>query len=638
MRKYLRIRRISCPSCGAGVSKRLFSTSYKCSYCGNTFLIDNENEINNKEQKKKESNVVVIILAIVAMLIFIKVLFSMEDGKSDNISGQHPTTISSNTAIAKEEGVDFPEDEYMQNILSLIFNKPFEEVTKEEICSIKYFDISSSFEYSSGMNKYKYISYSFSDYHDYDTYADFEDTINSIKLPEDELVKNESGYRDMTCLKGLNACPYLTLTQIIKYEDSFQNITAVYTSNYETHIKELKQYMKNHKVDMLTVGGVSLVHGVDSTYSWLSDCKDLESLVIDMREINELPKVLGDMQKLKNLVILNAENINSLEVISKLKNLKYLKLEEARELKGIQDLKDLDLKCLDLECYELRDFSALKNNASIERLKLVTSYENASFAPVATMKNVKNLDIDVAGFTEYEKIGDLSTIEELKIKVFDTDKNLEFLSGLTNLKEAEFIGCTFNGDLSMFSKAYDLKKVKFSGGDANYNTMSLDEIPNLEDVTIELSVSEILFLEELLANNKLKKLEIKGGEIWYNEGMENNNSTLEEISLIDVMPIDKQYNEINFDVYFQEICKIDTLKKLTVNGCNLEDISGISKLNKLEKLDLSNNYIKEADEIGKLNELKELRIYNNVSENLYYNNVKSGTVIYKTPVEIVREK
>lgn len=596
-----KIKKLECPSCGANLTRKFFVGKYKCNYCGTIYTSQNQSTIKIDFTKIYKFIGVIAALFVLMLLIITQDDADKKTGKKTKTT--YKTNISYETDNSKPKALDYPESEYMKIVLSKIFGKPYEEVTKEEIDSITYLNIETEWGmYGRGDNKN--IIYSFEDYHDYDTFTEFEDNLMCVSISEAELENQKYSHKDFTCFKGLMYCPILYISDVLEYEGGFPKLTAIETSGYKRDMDTLKEICNTQKIDMLFVDAGFLTSDVDTTYSWLKDFKDLRILNISMCDSSEFPAQIGELTKLTELTIERADNIKELSVLKKLTNLKSLKIEDSRSLKNIDFIEGLALKVLELECYELKDFSALKDNDTIERLKIVNSYNNASFAPIATMKNVKVLDVDASDFTDYEMIGRLASVEKLYLSVFDSNRSLNFLRNMTKLKEAEFYGCDFDLSLYELEEAKELRKVLFSGTGANYVTVSLDKLPALEDLSLVVPDYSIIFLDEILINDKIKKLTIKDGELWFYKEPVTNNMKLEELVISNIKPIDKEYKEIEFDKYFKEICNISTLKSLTIKDSNLSDISGISKLENLEKLDISGNYVTDVSELKKLKKLK----------------------------------
>lgn len=604
-----RITKLECPSCGASLSRKLFIGKYKCNYCGNIFVIDRKYEI------KKEYIKVVTGISVIAIMGACIALAGSAKNNNKTILQKPKINYTGSIDKSKHEALDYPSSDYMKKVLSVIFNKPYEDVTKEEIGSITYIDIKSHWG-TYGVEDELDIIYSFEDYHDYDTYDEFEEHLLCSKINKSELQNERYKWEDFTSFKGLKYSPMVRISDVKTYADAYQHLTGVDMRNDHEDVEALKEISANHDIDMLYVDSEIMEDNADSEYSFLDDMKNLKILNVSMDEKTEFPEKIGELSNLNELIVTDADDIKEFNVIKNLTNLKVLKIESAKSLKTLDFIGDLKLKTLSIEAYELKDFSVLKGNDTIEKLKIITSYNNAQFEPVSTMKNVKELDIDASDYTDYELIGNLKSVEKLYLKMFDTTRSMCFLRNMTELKEAEFNGCTFNGDLSVLSGANNLKKVLFKNGDVNYITMSLNELKSVEDVTFDVPDGSILYLDELLPNDKIKKLTIENGELWFDKDTITNNMRLEELTVKDVKPIDKNYQKTEFDRYFKEICNINTLKKLTVTGCNLTDISGISKLKNLEELDISDNYVRDVSEITNLNSLKRLNVSDNATSDV----------------------
>ena len=239
---------MTCTSCGANLSRTLMPHKYKCPYCGSIYYIKKNSDVNESDVKENHNNSennnavditgedtnttvnsvqktgAVCFCILIGIIIFIclsKVSKYDSKSKNNSVKSTYDMIDYGSEKDDKLEPLDYPEHEYMKQILELIFNKPFENVTKEEICSITYLDISYSHMQNYSFDVEYSVNYSFEDYHDFDTYIEFEETIQSVIVSENELNKDEYDLRDFSCLKGLNYCPMLRLYEIQKFSNIY---------------------------------------------------------------------------------------------------------------------------------------------------------------------------------------------------------------------------------------------------------------------------------------------------------------------------------------------------------------------------------------------------------------------------------
>ncbi len=273
--------------------KEIFVGKYKCNYCGTIYTSQNQSTIKIDFTKIYKFIGVIAALFVLMLLIITQDDADKKTGKKTKTT--YKTNISYETDNSKPKALDYPESEYIKIVLSKIFGKPYEEVTKEEIDSITYLNIETEWGmYGRGDNKN--IIYSFEDYHDYDTFTEFEDNLMCVSISEAELENQKYSHKDFTCFKGLMYCPILYISDVLEYEGGFPKLTAIETSGYKRDMDTLKEICNISTLKSLTIKDSNL-----SDISGISKLENLEKLDISGNYVTDV----SELKKLKKLKIVD---------------------------------------------------------------------------------------------------------------------------------------------------------------------------------------------------------------------------------------------------------------------------------------------------------------------------------------------
>lgn len=225
--------------------KEIFVGKYKCNYCGTIYTSQNQSTIKIDFTKIYKFIGVIAALFVLMLLIITQDDADKKTGKKTKTT--YKTNISYETDNSKPKALDYPESEYIKIVLSKIFGKPYEEVTKEEIDSITYLNIETEW----GM------------------YGRF---------------------------KGLMYCPILYISDVLEYEGGFPKLTAIETSGYKRDMDTLKEICNISTLKSLTIKDSNL-----SDISGISKLENLEKLDISGNYVTDV----SELKKLKKLKIVD---------------------------------------------------------------------------------------------------------------------------------------------------------------------------------------------------------------------------------------------------------------------------------------------------------------------------------------------
>lgn len=556
-----------CPTCG-GSAKRVFFNRYRCKYCGNEFEIDREFEKYNEPQDDKESkiidkaknhtkqnekenvklntkpytkqninenkktllaantgvNLLIACIAIFSLFIIITIIYYNTHSNTKNKKNMatiNPLNIQQDEPVKKTEYYDLPQHERGKQYASLIFGKPFSEITCEDLAKVRYIKLDYTFD-SNTTEDITQLQYSFENYEDYEDYAEFEKTIQTIEIYESNLEKDYDTL-DIACFKNLT------------YMDIGSGRNNVYgglkqlsgVSIYDDEVEKLAE-----EVDPLQIKAIDLYVSSISEFDYkqLAQFKNLERLEINDRDMTAVPDILKSFKNLKSLYIHDGEKIKNFNTIKDLKNLDNLELHRVKNLKDLSIISDLPLTTFFLESSAINNYNALENNTTIKRLTLHFNSEVSDITPISTMTGLEEFNTVVYSINGLDSLANLKNLKKLSLST-NGSTSIQFISSLDNLEELNMECCYLPNGFEFLSSLPKLKKMNvFAMASSNYYK-DLDHIASLEDLTITNGEHDSTYIEDLLSSNHLKKLTIKGGYVAFDLNQSYAGSSIEDLTL-----------------------------------------------------------------------------------------------------------
>ena len=289
---------------------------------------------------------------------------------------------------------------------------------------------------------------------------------------------------------------------------------------------------------------------------------ELQNLAVVYGEVKNL-SALGD---LKNLVWLGlyhnhgTKNLSFLKKLPQLKKFRYVYGDNTVEsIKPVSYLKNLTELYLYAPSSAVSDISPLKGLTKLKKLEIdSTIYENISV--IGNMKNLMELDIQIAENTDVSFLGKLAKLESLRLRVNGKGvvKGLDSVKGLKKLKTLDLIGFyNYSGrqqDLSFIGDMTGLESLGISYCNKTF-AKTVGNLKGLKELTL-IDVNNCIpydtsFINELTG---LEKLDIMG----------------------------------QYDMDITGISKLKNLKTLTIMLCEFEDLSPLKKCSSLEELNVYN--------------------------------------------------
>ncbi len=564
--------------------------------------------------------------------------------------------------------------ETMKQAVRLMFGKPANEVTEEELAEIRYLDMEVSW-----IDEICYVSYSREDYRDYpvsyteplpDYYEkitfgygkDFGDTIYTIEVPfPDESYSGTywdlTNFQNVNCL-SLSTCYYIDL-------EAFRELTMLECGDDVEEI--LAAGVDTEQLEVLKLDGGEL--------SGIEQFTALEDLYINYIDIEQLER-LENLETLETLYCVDLKNDLSYEKVKGLDGLKTLYVDGsydgAKDLSAVAELKELEnlsiadtsiitveylkelenLKTLRFaENEELDDFEGLEELESLEHLEL-NLYALNGYAPncdeVGCLQNLKSLRLHTV--YELDFLYELEQLEELDVTLTFYDDLIDPIQNMSNLKSLNLSKChTYLPDGFVgLTKLTNLKKLTIDNMSfGEYDSIDgLFEVEGLEEFRVRKC--EFYYTpERIVARDDLKVLDLsytmfeaavmEDGNIHYDEEYAKQSvlqeyttaESLEELYLdyycssADLVNLGswKQLKVLSLrqcalkklPAAYVEDCVL--LEEVYLNWNNISDISFVEKLPHLRVLDLEDCYVSDIMPLESCPELEWVNLRDNpVSE------------------------
>lgn len=663
--------KLECQDCGAALEIQEGIYAY-CRYCGQKYIFSelikqtpdfqpNQTGASaprpNKTAPSKKSGAnnrlrIVSVCLISSLLLFVCLLMFNKADQKPSRPVTDASKVSTSIIIDKEdEEVAVPErngfrSQMMQQIVLGMFGKPVEEVSDEELASIRYLDMNVSW-----INETCTVSYSTADYREYPAdyreklpeygeavpfaYSkEFEETIQVITIP---YIKENSTYiyEDIKNFKNITALSLVDYTHANL--DKLSNLTMIDCQSND--ISELlAAKLPVQQIEVLRISRSDLtgiqqftslkqlcLEGVDAEYlDEIAQCTSLETLYCLYSFRNASYEPLRALTNLKSLYIYgSSDGVKDLSVISAFRSLEHLSI-LSTDILSASFLKDLpNLKSLRLsENGELANFEGIGTLQSLEFLELNINALHGSqpeYAEIGELKNLKSLVLHTCYDLDF--LYELDQLEELEVRLTFYNSLLDPISSMKQLKVLTLAQCHTN-NLNEFACLKELPQLKVLTIDRMEFDEPVDGLFAL-DALEELYITSCIFEvppTAITTNEKLKVLDFSYTQFenpYYSEepyiGLEEgsvaqgvlncycNAINLEQLSL--------DYYDISD---LSALSLLNNLKSLSLQRCELTaiDEAALSGCTSLERLCLSNNQISDISFVQNLSRLMYLEMVN----------------------------
>ncbi len=670
--------KLECQDCGADL-EMLDEIYARCKFCGQKYIVNELLERipeasaetkpqsaklqavkpqTERPQQKNAIGAIVFVMMIVVMCCCVFLSFGKESDEPSEIKDlpwdgelveNTQEDLEDYTSVQKEEELrdytptkkepterwDGFRSETMKQVVYLMFGKPADEVTKEELDSVKYFKMEGFWETCT-------FSYSTEDYREYEPdyqeklpdyngsilfgyNKDFEETIQEVTLPYPE-ERFELIYGDIRNFTNLTSISLRDYTDM-----DFSDMPRLTMVDCGRDFQDLLE--TNLPVEQIEVLKVS-----DCNLAGLERFASLKKLFIEGIDADNMGQIVK-CTTLDTLFCNYCFETASYAPLKQLTGLKSLYIDGG--YKAIKDLSVIssftELENLSITCTDILNIGFVKDLKKLKTLRLSENRELDDFEGLETLQELEFLELNINSLSGSQpEYAEISNLKNLKSLALHTVYNLDFLYELEQLEKLE-VRLTFYDDLMLpIAKMKNLKELTLA--QAHTWTMSsegfavLQELPQLKKLTIdkmqfEESVDELFVvdvLEELkitscgfeipptqiAVGDHLKVLDLSGTYFGdrYNGGPEDDQEVLKlycEATTLE--KLDLTYFDVTDLSVFNEL---SNLRELSLCSCELSEIpeNAFQGCALLEKLDVSYNQIADISFVKNLPNLKRLEI------------------------------
>lgn len=671
-----------CSVCGSPMTRT--STGYKCTFCTNTEPLgqttaqsstgngkyrtqsNTGNRMGNvqtsgrmqttgySKNKKKKSPVGFIVVAFIFVLSLVtgfRVAMNLSTNPEPEEAGFWQEANVEDTGFWQDEDEIFSESgekspafgfqtDSMRQAVEQIFQKPADEVTKEDVERVRYLAVRNS-KYDNCVE----VSYSFEDYKDYvpdgldpELFAYNEDFLNTIEtiLVSLEDYEGYSIYEDVHNFYNISA---LAL-------DTYRDVDLSNCKNL-TYIDCSESYFEDLEETAVPVGNIeALKLGNASELTGLTNYSSLKTLEVHYDDVDKLAGV-ADSLSLETLYCTAVEEGQSLQMLKEMTSLKNLYIEGYSD--SVKDLSVLsfltNLEKLAVVNTEIMNIDFLYELTGLKCLYLEENGALVDFTPLGELTNLEMLSFGLGGLNgeqpQYSVIENLTNLKKLYL---DTVYDLDFLYALTGLEELEIHLCFYNNLLEPISQMTKLQRLVLDSCYSQYpdGFACLKNLPDLTSLTVidleaeesadglfqlenleELSLQGVVFYtppSDIVASDKLKKLELinvsylvmPGADSeYYYVGYNDENMSQEVLNAYGNCTSLESLRLERYAVKdFAFLQKLGALKSLSMPYCEIEAIGtdAFTGCGMLEELDLQYNVISDLSFAFPLTKLRSLNI------------------------------
>lgn len=506
---------------------------------------------------------------------------------------------SGNSISDRVQIYSLPKSEFLIDLVEVLFDKPVNEVTYEELCSIIYLDI---YELND------------TDVMAVDVY--FSDGTGASWLMPDYYVDTT----DLNCLEGLQ---YLYLDAVsVNYGTDWHKLKNLQALSCDASMSDIAKYMDVSQLIYLSVEDTfgmndlsalseftslqyfELDAGLLDSIEGISQATSLRGLYItDGDRISDFSE-LYDMPWLEELAI-ESKGLKDIGFISEMDNLYYLSLKETeiRKIDALLDCADtLRVLLLD-DNYQVEDISPVFECTGLEQLQLWVDYQfdiPMEAPDFSAMTNLWSLSLD--GYDRFSNLALLPGLTELTIEGPGSGDG-EFLKELTSLKTLNLVDMSvYEGFIEGITCVESLETLNLEDCFIWCDISPVFELPSLQELNLEWAECGIC-PEELAVSESLVRLNLTH-------------------TTFDSLREDGSWDYGNYDTELSMQEVLDTLalympnlRELYVPDHELDDLDFASNFSQLLLLDVTNNYITDLSPLTNLEHLTVLLCENNPIRN-----------------------
>lgn len=617
MENGVKIVKIKCPGCGSTLKIPDWGTGVvQCEYCGNEYSIDLGQTRRNTPpppvpdwkplppmMEQQQSSPGRVWLTVVLALVLIGGAGALQIYRNAQSMGEQ-------AALPAAEQVKVPYGEMgsgmnepasfsgmLGQMLEAAFEKDAGELTEQELARIQWVADRSDLDNS-------YIGFSFE---------------NPLENPGAEMTwlafprGSRSGYSELYRCTGL---------KVLETKESLSqcNLQGLHLEGLSAPIHFLEEaaqaFDDTSSIRRLRTGsGLESLNGLDlfpnievltlnarnlGDVDAVASIKHLRSLTIEDADAIADFSVLASAGELEELVI-NAENLKSLEFLKRLPGLKSLGLSGGQfldldEIKFLENLERLSVE----DCDELTDMDSVAMLTGLKELELEKPYDCPE-PPLAGLTGLQSLAL--RGFHSCDFLPSLTKLESLTLQNCDLPSNLD-LSGLTKLRKLTFTTGFQDRSLDFVSGLSALEELDLSGMVTYDDISGIFALPGLKKLDISGIECEIAF-DRITDNLSLESLEMAGIKLYENVRISG------EGGIVNV-----DWDAVYLAEHIDFLGHFPNLKRLDVADNEIRDLDFAGGLMKLEEIDFSDNYVSDMHILATLPSLRQVNCKGNPISNL----------------------
>ena len=658
------VTKMECPNCHGqlDIPEGMKEGFVSCKFCNTKVYIEphkpnitqnfNIKEVNYNRPSapmrndSKELNVVAIVIAIgiLASTFLFAIILPLLRYRSFS-------TISSISASYRSA----PEEEVMKSFSEVAFSKPFSEITAEDYASLQYLALQRRKDPSDGQDKWRF------DYSDSVDESGKAVSPKTVYLSGDDYLSEED-LQPFTGLVNLSFDYNLRFSYDDGYSDDLKTLTNLqYLTIGSRSFKEIKNLVANPE-QILGLYGVYLTE--DSSYRYgeeeEEDIADIYKAFSSLRELsvsvdNDFEPGISPLSFFPQLDLLAVQimgNRNSpldLSPLSSLSQCKTLEIdgyyeqgvENVSVLSGMPQIETLTLH----QIINLKDLQFAQNMPKLKSLYL----ENLPILSLEGLRDLQSLNslyLDCSDLTNTDALASLSSLQKLGFGYHNYD--IPDLHGLSALEEAEI----YTVDLKSISNMPSIKSLIIHNQSGEYDADSLRGMNALSELTIigngiigevgpslgpvlrELPALEKIIFRDTpmdgyqdyslaLSNTGVKEMYFLPKDLSSTSTSDNPElplslSKVEDDHTVEVLQLSRtDFHNLDDDSrnFYPNakayLSHFKALKKLYINGNNLENLDCIEGLSTLEELDISDNYLSDVSALRNFPNLKKVKLSGN---------------------------
>ena len=277
---------------------------------------------------------------------------------------------------------------------------------------------------------------------------------------------------------------------------------------------------------------------------------------------------------------------------------------------------------------QINSITGIEKLTQLSKINLAKN-QISNIEPLSDLENITELVIN-----DNRNLGDnlasvltgMTSMKRLNISSTGL-KNISFISNLNELQELEIANGSFNS-LSAIQGIITLKKLDASGNPSIRTIQPLLSLSNLESLNLSNTSIDTLELDSereigIYNLTNLKELYVSGIDVetldpivksYYKEEHHKDENDewvgqdvayLNHLEILDISYVNRNEDSNTSIPGFDSIKNIENIKKLYMQGNQIQSIDGIYGLSKLEEINLENNKIINLSGVAELEEITD---------------------------------